>query len=430
MPRSRSPVWGAVRLLACAVGLILGCARTGPVESLPQEVPGRIAYLRGADVWIWSAGRLPVRVTRDNRNLGPLWSSDGQWLVFLRREGHTGELWAVRPDGTGLVPIAPGRRLPYTWTTYGWSPRGDALALVALSEEGMPEEIWITEVNADGPGVSERLLHAPEGIQGFTWSPDGAGAPQPPRLVVVPAGGGDARAVIRWPKQPAYSDGVPSWTATDLGGLTWSPDGKWISTFAFPAIFLVPGPFAGPEQAEGGPGDPRGLGMMLAHPQWMRWAPAGERLELVAGGGRNASRLKRLMLHDPTEAAEPVSLTPEGSVDRDPAWSPGGDRIAVSRATESPSGTSAPSGAIWLIEPERGKQEPVTGGAAGDYGPLWSRDGSSLLWVRVAEEGAAIWWASVDGTAVKQRAVVSIDSPPGLYGTYQVAAVLSWHTTP
>lgn len=446
-------------LLGLAALFLAACLGPGPVVTPPREVPGRLAYLSGADVWIWQDGHPVTRVTADGRNLGPLWSPDGRWLAYIRRSDRSGELWAVAGAGAEPQRIAPSRQLPYSWTAYRWSPAGDAIAFIALADE-RPNELWVAPVGADGPGRARRVFATENGIHSFAWSPDGSAlaiaagsnrmaAPEaestrPARLVVVPATGGDGREVLRWAEQAESPGEIAGWTPVEMSGLTWSPDGRWLTAFGIPesaslavdgvGLYLISGPADGSAAAAGWQAQVRGLGTTLAYRWWVRWSPAGGHIATVSGAGRSPFRTKQVQVHEPARESPPVILTPAGAVDRDPDWSPRGDRLAVSRAREQIGGASsdlpAPA-AIWLIDPDTGQQQALTERDAGDHGPRWAADGASLMWVRVDSAGAAAWWAPVDDDAARPPVrVATIDTPPGLYGAYHVAAVLSWYSGP
>jgi Tol biopolymer transport system component len=85
----------------------------------------------------------------------PVYSPDGQWIVFTRRfldaDGWTPgrQLWRMRPDGGGAERITPEGDL-YHHTAVRWSPDGTRLVYMrALAENpaGLIE-IWVS--NADG----------------------------------------------------------------------------------------------------------------------------------------------------------------------------------------------------------------------------------------------------------------------------------------
>src|SRR6266576_2454283 len=63
-------------------------------------------------------------------------------------------------------------------------------------------------------------------------------------------------------------------------------------------------------------------------------------------------------------------LTTDGAIYDDPAWSPDGDWIAVTRRE---TGTSAT--AVWLIRSDGSEMKPVTTSGIAESDPTWSSDG-------------------------------------------------------
>ena len=57
--------------------------------------------------------QVPLALPAGMGALDPEWSPDGAWLVFTAQTGNTSEIWAARPDGSGLQQIAdvPGAQL-------------------------------------------------------------------------------------------------------------------------------------------------------------------------------------------------------------------------------------------------------------------------------------------------------------------------------
>lgn len=107
---------------------------------------------------------------RDDRRLGarpqpriprPSWSPDGRELAF-----SAGDVYAIRPDGTGLRQIAPYGFWPM------WSPDGRVIVFFRPGSGGML-------VNPDGTG--ERV--APGGVRIGDWQPLRLG---PPLVAPVP----------------------------------------------------------------------------------------------------------------------------------------------------------------------------------------------------------------------------------------------------
>jgi TolB protein len=102
-------------------------------------------------------------LTVDPADSDPSWSPDGQRIAFERR----GQLWLIRPDGTGLTQlITPAIRAG----SPTWSPAGERLAFTCEVEPGSYN---ICSISLDGTGF-QRLTDFP-GVEGCPdWSPDGS----------------------------------------------------------------------------------------------------------------------------------------------------------------------------------------------------------------------------------------------------------------
>lgn len=61
----------------------------------------------------------------DHRNRQPHWSPRGEWIAFTSNRGGTSEIWAIRPDGSGLRQVTAEGGLPIVFG--GWSPDGRRL---------------------------------------------------------------------------------------------------------------------------------------------------------------------------------------------------------------------------------------------------------------------------------------------------------------
>jgi len=128
---------------------------------------------------------------------------------------------------------------------------------------------------------------------------------------------------------------------------------------------------------------------MVKNPQWFEWAPEGQALAHIGGGGRMATSGKRLRtIAGPS--AEPKSYTPQGKVEQGFAWD-GSKRIVAARAAESEwenEPSQRPYPALFELDLKSGKQRPLTeaakaskSGPYGEYDPIvLLRD--RLAWVR------------------------------------------------
>lgn len=112
-------------------------------------------------------------VGQDLDPVEPVWSPDGRWIAFFSPPagGETGSVYVVRPDGTGLVRLAPAAR-----SGIAWSPDGAGLAYVgpAAPDAGDRDDetdirgLRLAEPEAHGLIADVRARdHTP------SWSPTG-----------------------------------------------------------------------------------------------------------------------------------------------------------------------------------------------------------------------------------------------------------------
>ena len=169
-----------------------------------------------------------------NDDAMPRWSPDGSRIAFLSDDGTGMNIYWVPPTGGARRKIAE-THLQYldrftsidAMGSQPWSPDGRRLVFSRL-EPGNHSALWTADIES---GQEARLTSPPAGASDLrsAWSHDGklivfqrwsAGAPS--RLYLVPASGGEPRAV------------VPEDTASRAAA-TWSPDDR--------QLLFVPGGF-------------------------------------------------------------------------------------------------------------------------------------------------------------------------------------------
>jgi Tol biopolymer transport system component len=180
----------------------------------------------------------------------------------------------------------------------------------------------------------------------------------------------------------------------------WSPDANWTlwwkdvgfsSSIAADGLELLATSTDGTTR--------RIVSPVLVHQDFLTWC--GDRLVVAAGGFRDVRSGKRLFVASPPNWQ--ASTSPN---DRPPNWiwpscSPDGRRVAATAGIPPPSQQQR---TIWLEAPSgsgRYQLFPSSRSRADDL-PRWSRDGGSILFVRLTlkrRPSAALFFASVDPTS-------------------------------
>ena len=150
---------------------------------------------------------------------------------------------------------------------------------------------------------------------------------------------------------------------------TWSPDGKWITFFAY---------------RDGG---------------YDIWAVA-------------------------PDGSQQHKLTWGPFDDREPVWSHDGTRVAFSSDRGNPLGSDYN---IWMLDVRTGEFRQLTKAPADDYMPTWSPDDREIAFASARDDGQSVWAVNVaDGTERKvSTAAGRVDAPswgPGGQIVYHVTA--------
>jgi Tol biopolymer transport system component len=283
-----------------------------------------------------------------------------------------GALWTVAGNGR------PERRLTPAGTYVGfpaWSPDGKELAYVKYT---YPLEL--RAVAADGSG--DRLVaKGLAGGSGPRWSPDGRriafralhASEAGYSLDTVASDGSDQKTLV----SELYLDG---------GTPSWSPDGSAIA-FAAGPVFVV---------GADGKGLRRVTDANEVPDVWPAWSPDGKRIAYVEGGTWSGGRLW-VVNADGTNA---TALGQPSDADFRPAWSPGGDSVAVGRcrAARAPRCRLAlvgvPSGAASFLTDDPPRTRWVAG-------PLWAPGGRTLFFASFVDRADfELYVAQADGQDV------------------------------
>jgi hypothetical protein len=272
----------------------------------------------------------------------PVFSTDGTVMVANSDAGLV-----VAGTASGVRTIVPVPGLDSWWHphigSYAVSPDGSWIAwLKALgpTEDPQPTELWVTKV-ADG--VATRLAAAPSdpairlGLP--AWSPDG-------RSIAVAryiSGESGHRTTIDvLDVATGATRRLTTRPATNEPGISWSPDGRWITYAGIPDAGRLP-TLAGPDEApERVPHDvfviaadgtnERNVTETPAFEDVPTWSPDGERLAYLSSPDDDQYRLTTLAMEGGTPAGSPVTGPAFGYV----VWSPDGTRLLWADAVHTP----------------------------------------------------------------------------------------------
>lgn len=383
----------------------------------PVAPLGWLAFIRGGDLYVQALPDGPAqRLTTDGRTHSPRWSPSGEWLAFQKEPRF---LWVGRRAGTDQRPVD---LLDPVREPVAWSPTADRLAYISRGG------LYLVSAAGD----ERRELVPPSaregtGVMALAWSPDGQwiaferlerqadGRVTLQGLWRVRADGTETREVYRNPD--------PFQTQSYLAG--WSPDGRSLlfwQGWQLSASLLADGAPLMRVPVDGGtPVEivPR----TLVFSDFLAWAPDGQTLAVVEGGGRMTWEAKAITVVRPDGRRQ--RLSENGRADLFPAWSPDGRWLAVTSGPELPGEAGGErvrqtlaERRIWLIAADGSVRRPLTADARfRDERPQWSRDGQFLLFARLQGEQAQIWLMRADGA--DQRPVVDELTPsPGWFGSY------------
>lgn len=121
LSRSWRGVLSALTLIA-----LVGAGSAGTAQAAYHGRDGRIAFVRGGDIYTIAPGGTGLRrLTSNGHSSGPRWSPAGKRIAYVR----SGNLWIMNADGSGnkqITTAAPA----VTDARPSWSPNGQYLAFV------------------------------------------------------------------------------------------------------------------------------------------------------------------------------------------------------------------------------------------------------------------------------------------------------------
>lgn len=391
----------------------------GAVRAALAQTAGAMAFVSGSSLWTAAPGSAPRAVAPIGEpGSAPQWSPDGAWVAYL---GSGDQLHVVHPGGGDGHVVLPG---PVTAMT--WSPAADLLAVVpaAGSDRG---RLLVVPVSARG--AEPATLVGPP-VSSFAWSADGQ------RIAYAAAGGsGPDRLRTVDVVTGATTDlpyAAPPGTAVELAG--WWPDGGGL------LLWLDPGRSTA-AQAAGldlytlpiGATTATLLARTFVYLHWLAWSPRGTELALVAQSGAYPWQGSQIEVCRPAAATCRSLTQPPGTVSLDPAWSPGGQRLAFVRAPLLARGSPGNSLSawylqrrLWLAAVDGSGAHPVAGAPAGAVAPRFGPRGTSLT---LATANAVVEVPAGGGrtTTIVGRLAGALDTAgPDGYGKLPWGGTIAW----
>lgn len=210
-----------ILILIVVVGMV-GLAAAQDASTSPE---GELVFLSrrsgGPEIWTidLASGALTQLTDRPHTDWAPVWSPDGQQILFhaLEPDTENWDIWRMNADGTALVALTTSPALDML---PAWSPDGITVAFVSNMDDIENNNRDIYLMNPDGTNV-ERLTDAAGYDIDPAWSPDGT------RIAFASERSGDYAIYVidlatREETVLADLEGSRD-TAPD-----WSPDGEWI----------------------------------------------------------------------------------------------------------------------------------------------------------------------------------------------------------
>jgi eukaryotic-like serine/threonine-protein kinase len=264
---------GQLKLTGGAVSVIEGVEPTRfalSASGTAVYVADRTAEAPSDLVWVTRDGRVePVDSTWRGWFDYPAISPDGRSVAVSVR-GRTTDLWIRREDGTRQKIIAEGDAI---WRA-SWTPDGESLAFISVSNEIGPRQARAFLARADGVGTGRQLLTHGFGVWEVELSRDGQWV-----VFRTDEEGGTNRLHARRLEGDTTVLPLPMDRLMGTNQVSLSPDGRWLAWASIdaggaPEVYVASFPDIG--------------SMRLVSPRQggtsPRWSRSGRELFFESGG--------------------------------------------------------------------------------------------------------------------------------------------------
>ncbi len=314
------------------------------------------------------------------RAVDPQISQDGRRIVYMRTgfdimtDRTRSALWVVNADGSDHRPLASG---PMDYSSPRWSPDGSRLAYV--SAENGRAQIFVRWMDT---GQEAKLTNLTESPGGMSWSPDGRWIAF---SMFVPEDEGTLTADM--PRPPEGADWGPPIQVIDQ--LQYRADGAGYLDEGYDHLFVIPAEGGTPRMVSSGNYDHGGA------PEW-----SADGRSLIVSVNRSDDVLEEPRNSDIYELSltdgSYTRLTDRFGPDGSPRVSPDGRLIAYTGFDDTFQGYTVTK--LYVMNRDGSNKRLISGSLDRDVGdPQWSVD-SRGLFVQYDDEGnTKVAYVSLDG---------------------------------
>ncbi len=398
--------------VATAVASVAMSAQAAPVQLKPPGAGTSLAFdvhegtsmavavspdgkslaidLQGS-LWIVpiGGGRATLITDYFNDARQPVWSPDGNTLLYFGyREGGY-DLWTVAADGTGARRLTEGA---YDDREPMWSPDGKAIAFSSdRVGKGPPSyNIWTLSLES---GAITQITSDPGEDRMPTWSPDG-------REIAYSSTRGAQSAIFATTLATGAERSLKAMQGR-LDAPSWGPSGQlaYVVADATGSRLEIDGKSVS--------------GTENVFPFRVSWQPGTNNFFYISDGkirSRSGAKLTTIPFDVRLEVTRPQYVRAKHDYDNTaprralgivkPALSPDGSQIAF-----------VALGDVWRLSTKGGKPENLTKDHAMDADVAWSPDGNSLVYTSDKGGGLPQLWIR-DLKSGKDRQLTNIDTQP------------------